>query len=168
MTQTLLKIQGAGMPPMLLEECTQVLEALPLGGLHRTVNGELIYTGVPGMMKYKTVCAGTGKAAPGLDTLKRGDQVRVQCIQRLWQEMEGPESTLSRPAVPNTVLVMTEQRQPVTHTLLSPTQITVKKRPAESLYLSYCPLLIMRVVDLTLNTVEWGETTTWKIKLEEV
>ena len=99
MTQTLLKIQGAGMPPVMLDQCTQTLEAMPLGGLHRTVNGELIYTGVPGRMKYRTVCSGTGNGTPGLDALKRGDQVTVHCIQRLWQEATGERTILSRPAV---------------------------------------------------------------------
>lgn len=167
MTPTLLKIQGAGMPPMLLEECTQTLETIALGGLHRTVNGELIYTGVVGLIKYQSVCTGIGKSMPGFEGLKRGDVVTVECIQRLWQEVTTPEVTLSRPAVENTVLVMDHQRQAVAFTQVSPTEVKLEPQP-EPLYLSYCPVLTMRVIEMKFNMTEWDDKMGWKISLEEV
>ncbi|HCI49089.1 MAG: hypothetical protein A2621_01945 [Alphaproteobacteria bacterium RIFCSPHIGHO2_01_FULL_41_14] len=168
MTQTLLKIQGAGMPPVMLDQCTQTLEAMPLGGLHRTVNGELIYTGVPGRMKYRTVCSGTGNGTPGLDALKRGDQVTVHCIQRLWQEATGERTILSRPAVVGTVLVMDENRQAVAFTMNSPSEVAVTPPLSLPLYLSYCPVLITRVGEIKLKAREWDGGQEWHLGMEEV
>ena len=168
MTPTSLKIQGAGMPSILLEECTQTLETIALGGLHRTVNGELIYTGTPEMTKYKSTCVGCGQGAPGLDALKRGDAVTVQCIQRLWQEVNTAEITLARPSVAGTVLLMDEKRQLVTFNQISATKIGLEEAPLMPLYLSYCPVLNMRILEMTFNVTEWDNKATWKVILEEV
>jgi hypothetical protein len=168
MSPTLLKIQGAGMPPMLLEECTQLLEAVSLGGLHRTVNGELLYTGAPELMKYRTVCKGKGKVAPGFETLKRGDEVTLHCIQRLWQEVKGTHILLSRPAVEGSVLVMDEERTPVSFVLKGSQEVLLEKVPQKPLYLTYCPLLKMRIVDFKLSMEEWTNVQEWKVDLEEI
>lgn len=168
MSPTLLKIQGAGIPPILMEECTQVLEVVPLGGLHRTVNGELLYIGTPGLMKYRTVCSGKGKVAPGFEALRRGDQVTLHCIQRLWQEVKDQRIALSRPAVEDSILVINEDRTPVSFSLEGMQEVLLEKTPQKSLYLSYCPLLKMKVVDFKLRIEEGTNVQEWRLDLEEI
>lgn len=155
------------MPPFLLDECTQTLETLALGGLHRTVNGQLIYTGWEDMVKYKSHCAGKGKMAPGLAKLKRGDAVEVDCIQRLWQEALTTSMTLSRPAVQATLLVMDRDRRLVPFRQVSPTQLEWEAGTGP-VYVSYCPHLQMRVVDMGFKITEWEDTSAWWLNLEEV
>ena len=166
---TQLKIEGAGMPPLLLEEVTQTLEALPLGGMHRTVNGDLLYTGDRGQVKYRMTCAGTGPATPGLDGLHRGDVVTVHCLQRLWQETSKRSAVLSRPAVPGTVLVLDTKRQTVDFDIETDQTLRLKERREEGpVYVSYCPLLKIRLTEMKLNTADWGAGQRWTFAGEEV
>ena len=156
------------MPVWTGRDCTQSLEVLPLGGLHRTLQGTLIYTGGDAPLKYASVCTGKGNTLPGLEALKRGDVVKVHCLQRVWQNGAGAEITLARPAVPETVLVMNAGGQVLAHRLPAPTQLTLTAPPSTPVSITYCPLLTMRVVEMKVSTPEWGTVPEWSLKLEEV
>ncbi|MDC0349159.1 hypothetical protein OAN21_01985 [Alphaproteobacteria bacterium] len=166
---TQLKIEGAGMPPLLLEGVTQTLEALPLGGMHRAVNGDLLYTGDRGQVKYRMACAGTGPATTGLDGLHRGDVVTVHCLQRLWQEVSKRTVFLSRPPVLGTVLALDANHQSVDFEAKEDQSLRLKEALGGGvLYVSYCPILKIRLMETTLNTTDWGAEQGWRLVGEEV
>lgn len=157
-----------GRAALLLEEVTQTLEALPLGGMHRTVNGDLLYTGGRGQVKYRMTCTGTVPATPGLDGLHRGDVMTVHCLQQLWQETLKESSVLSRPAVPGTVLVLDAKRQAVDFDIEADQTLRLKDRREEGpVYVSYCPLLKIRLTEMKLNTANWGAAQGWMLAGEE-
>src|SRR4051812_21910193 len=98
MKETILTLKGVGLPPLSARQCTQTLEAIPLGKLYRTVNGKLLYTGDETHQKYTTLIKGADKNPAGFDALRRGQHVQVGCIQRLWQEEDASVIQLGRPA----------------------------------------------------------------------
>lgn len=162
-----LKIETEGRLVWQGSECTQTLETLPLGGLHRTVNGELIYTGGSTSLKYRSICTGKGNRLPDMDALKRGDEVTIHCIQRLWQGSRDPEIFLVRAAVPETVVVMRSGVM-IDYTMVDSRRVTLSPSPSGPVSITYCPILIMRVEEITVRTAEWSGPAEWTLVLEEV
>jgi hypothetical protein len=166
MKETLLTLKGVGLPPLSARQCTQILEAIPLGKLYRTVNGKLIYTGDERNQKYTTLIKGQDKHPAGFDTLRHGQLVQVGCIQRLWQEEDTSLTQLGRPAVEGSVFVMNEQRKPLSFVQEGPRMIRILSE--EKAYISYRPILDMCVREMNLSTAEWEGGSEWYLKLEEV
>ena len=66
MKETALEFSIGGLPPLSARGCIQTLSAIPLGGLHRTINGALIFTGDTKARKYRSTIRGKDKAPPAL------------------------------------------------------------------------------------------------------
>lgn len=164
----LLQLEKPGMSAWVGRDCTQTLELLPLGGLHRTVRGTLLYTGGPTSLKYRSLCRGKGSTLPGINGLKRGDELTVRCLQRLWQEGQGSEIELIRPAVPETVLVVNEGGDSVDYVFESSSRLKITPPPLGCVSITYCPILTMRVVEMKIHTPGWGQLSEWALVLEEL
>ncbi len=166
MTETILTLKGVGLPPLSARQCTQTLEGVPLGKLSRTVNGKLLYTGDEVHQKYTSLIKGRDKHPAGFDTLRRGQQVQVGCIQRLWQEGTEPTIQLGRPAVEGSVIVMNLRQEPLS--FVQERSQVIRILSEEKAYISYRPILNMRITEMSLSTTEWEGESAWMLKLEEV
>lgn len=166
MKETILTLKGIGLPPLSAGHCTQTLEALSLGKFYRTVNGDLLYTGDDTPQKYITHIKGKDKYPAGLDSLVCGQLVQVGCIVRLWQEGRGEIIHLGRTAVEGSILAINTQQKVLSFSIESPTQIRLLS--SEKAYISYRPLLEMRLIEMNLFTNEWESENEWSLKLEEV
>jgi hypothetical protein len=165
MEETHLSLSIGGLPPFSSRGCTQVLTPLSMGDTHRTVNGELVTTASPLHHKYQTVIKGQDKLPIALDSLWKGQDVVVGCIQHLWQKAGGVELQLSRMPVEGSVIALNEQKEPVQIQTVHGKTVSLEA-PA---YVGYRPLLTMKITDFGYETGEWkGEGCEWFLKLEEV
>lgn len=163
--ETELVISHVGFPPLSARGCTQELVPLALGQFRRTVNGDLVFLGVQGK-KYKTIVSCEDKASFTSDELLPGMVVDVQCIQRLWQKIEGPQVVLDRYPVEDSICALSEARDLIKIICFNGKEVTLDNQ--HSGYLSYRPILKMRVTRFSLTTDEWGGKSGWRLEMEEV
>jgi hypothetical protein len=143
----------------------QELVPLALGQFRRTVNGDLVFLGTNGK-KYKSTISCEDKTVVATDRLDIGGIVDVSCIQRLWQRCEGNRITLDRLPADGSVHAIDEYHNslPIIH--IDGQEITVDS--PQPCFVSYRPLLTMRIIRYVLKTDEWGVKTGWQMELEEV
>lgn len=163
--ETELVISHAGFPPLSARGCIQELVPVSLGQFRRTINGDLVFLGTQGK-KYKTTISCQDKAPLATDELVPGMVVDVQCIQRLWQKVEGSKAVLERFAVEESICAIDERRNPVPIICFSKNEVILGND--ETAFVSYRPLLTMRVIRYALTTNEWGINAGWRLDLEEV
>lgn len=152
--------------------CIQQLMPIETGALRRTINGSLIYTGKPTAHKYRSVISCEDKASLALEGLWRGSEVRVGCIQRLWQTVENHEILLERDPVVESIFLVTEKQQQKDIQEVRGRKVVVcggnsAINPGQA-FVSYRPWLDMRVVTFSLHTNEWGLKAGWRLELEEI
>lgn len=163
--ETELVISHVGFPPLSARGCSQELVPLALGQFRRTINGDLVFLGVQGK-KYKTIITCEDRASFASDELLPGMVVDVQCIQRLWQKIEGSQVVLDRYPVEKSLCAITEERDPMRIICFNGKEITLDNQKVG--YVSYRPVLKMRVTRFGLTTDEWGAKAGWRLELEEV
>ena len=103
MSETDLKLSCGGLPPWSARGCTQILQPIPTGDLRRTVNGQLVYTGLQSHQKYQSLIQCEDKIPIALDGLWTGNEIEVSCIQSLTQKMSGQTCRLDRMPVKETI-----------------------------------------------------------------
>ncbi len=155
-----------GLPPMSARGCTQTLVPIANGELRRTVNGQLVYTGTQTHEKYRSIIECEDKAPAAFDNLWPGAEIKVGCISRLWQKFQGQTVILSRDPVAHSIIALTPARQAIQIASCENRQVDFAQTIEEG-YVSYCPLLNMRVVDLMSAVDEWGLKVRWRLVLEE-
>ncbi len=163
--ETELVISGSGFPPLSARGCIQELVPLAMGQFRRTVNGDLVFLGTNGK-KYKTVISCEDKSVIATDSLDVGSIVEISCIQRLWQKSNGGKIELDRIPVTGSIHVIDEHHNPLPIICYDRQEITVATQ--QPCYVSYRPILTMRIVRYFLKTDEWGVKTGWQMELEEV
>lgn len=163
MMETELTLSIGGMPPLSARGCVQELMPVMLGTLRRTINGQLVYVGKP-QLKYRSIIRCQDKGVLASEGLWRGTLVKVGCIQRLWQKSEGGQVVLERDPVEGSVAAMDQVQVPVKIMSVKGRTVTLEGKG----YVSYRPLLDMRVTDFSLTTHEWEVQGGWKLELEEV
>lgn len=161
-------LSRGGFPPLSARGCTQQLMPLATGALRRTVNGNLTYTGKPAAHKYRSLISCEDKASLALEGLWRGSEVRVGCIQRLWQKAGGQEVLLERDPVKDSVIAIAEKQQEKTIQEVTGRMVVLAEAFPEETYISYRPWLDMRIVTFSLYTNEWGLKAGWRLELEEI
>ena len=109
--------------------------------LRRTVNGGLIDVSAPQMRKYRLEASGDDQEPPALDGLWAGMEVEVDCHVELSYPTAG--GSPSRPAVPGSERVSGD-------------------------YTLYCPVLLCRVLELSVERSEWEAAYSWQIALSEI
>ncbi|MDF3034283.1 MAG: hypothetical protein K0R76_1237 [Alphaproteobacteria bacterium] len=164
-------LSKGGFPPLSARGCVQQLMPVGCGTLRRTLNGTLVYTGKPLAHKYRSLISCEDKASLALEGLWRGSEVRVGCIQRLWQKVAGLEVILERDPMIGSIFATTahQERREVQEALGR--KVVLAESPAgmnEDVFVSYRPWLDMRVVTFSLSTNEWGLKAGWRLELEEI
>lgn len=166
--ETELVISHGGLPPLSARGCEQELTPLSLGQFRRTINGDLIFTGVRGK-RYKSIITCRDKTVLATNDLEPGTVVSIQCIQRLWQKVQGSNATLERHPVVESICVIDEQKRSISLRRLDNREVVLDVDHAEKIsFISYRPTLEMRVIRYSLLTNEWGGKTGWRLELEEV
>lgn len=174
MSQTDLVISRIGFPPFSARGVTQTLEPLLCGEARRTIDGRLVYTGLPSHEKYKSLVLCEDKAVLAMGSLWRGAEVEVSCVAFLTQECRGRKGdtlALARPAVVGSVRLYDEARQRYEARLEeSGTTVTLTGEGTypNTFYLSYRPLLKMRILTFKFLADEWGGKEGWRMTLEEI
>jgi hypothetical protein len=158
-----------GFPPLSARGCVQHLMPVEAGILRRTINGKLLYIGKPLTHKYRSVISCEDKAALALEGFWRGSELRVGCIQRLWQKVMGQQIiTLERDPVEGSVFAVTSKQQKREIQEIRGRNIVFAEAALEESFVSYRPWLDMRVVSFSLMTNEWGLKAGWRLELEEI
>lgn len=163
--ETELVITHAGFPPLSARGCKQELVPKALGQFRRTVNGDLVFLGIQGK-KYRSLISCEDKASFASDELLPGMIVDVHCIQRLWQKVEGPQVNLDRQPVNKSIRAIKDKSTPVQVICYNGQELTLDNQGVA--FVSYRPILKMRVVSYTLLTDEWTSSSGWRLELEEV
>ena len=158
-----LKMSRGGFPPLSARGCVQSLTPIKLGNFHRTINGKLIYNTPTGSKKYCSRIVCHDKSAFASEGLWVGEEVGVACIQRLIQKFSGSKVNLERIPVNGSVKVIAAAKTE----LKVVERKVVFERPAEG-FISYRPVLQMRITDMQLKTDEWGLKAQWQLDLEEI
>ena len=161
-------LSRGGFPPLSARGCIQQLMPVEAGALQRTINGVLIYTGKPVAHKYRSVISCEDKASLALEGFWRGSEVRVGCIQRLWQKIAGEEICLERDPVMGSVFAITAKQQEREVQEVTGRKVIFSQNNSEEAFVSYRPWLDMRVVTFSLQTNEWGLKAGWRLELEEI
>lgn len=147
--------------------CTQTLIPIAHGQLRRTINGQLIHTGLPGHTKYQSTITGEDQAPPALENIWKGTLFQVGCLAYLTQPiLRPPRIELARDPVPDSVVIiddMGDYHEPLT---VSGRNVTLPENKAIG-FVSYRPQLDMYAIDFQITTNEWGMKVGWVLKLEE-
>lgn len=163
--ETTLVLSRGGLPPMSARGCVQELNPISQGQFKRTVNGDLIFMGLQ-EKKYKTIISCQDTTVLATNDLVPGSIVQVSCIQPLWQKITGGKATLEKKPVLGSIHVFDESKKPV-H-LVRCEENNIEVATAEIAYVSYRPILTMRIISYSLKTNEWGTKSGWSLELEEI
>lgn len=166
--ESVLILSKGGFPPLSARGCIQHLMPIMGGDLKRTINGLLVYTGNPLIHKYRSIITCEDKTVLALDEFWRGSQIRVGCIQSLWQKVTKSPVILSREPIEGSIFVITDQQQDRQIQEIQGRKVILKIGSDEDVYLSYRPWLDMRVVNFAFMTNEWGLKSGWRLELEEI
>ena len=104
-------LSRGGFPPLSARGCVQQLMPILAGELRRTINGSLIYTGKSLTHKYRSIITCEDRAVIAMEGFWRGSEIRVGCIQRIWQKVEGEQALLERDPIEGSVFIMTAKQQ---------------------------------------------------------
>lgn len=167
--ETELTISIGGLPPLSARGCEQELTPIIQGEFHRTINGDLIYLGENFHTKYKSTVTCNDKTAIATDGLHRGSEIKLGCIQRLWQKIEPDqiELNLDKLPVPESICALDKDNNPIPIKFADKHLVTLET-PHQGGFICYRPLLSMRVIGYNLRTNEWGIKVGWQIECEEI
>jgi hypothetical protein len=166
--ETNLILSRGGFPPFSARGCVQHLMPIESGMMRRTINGKLVYIGKSLMHKYRSIISCEDKTSLALDGIWRGSDLRVGCIQFIWQKVQGKEAVLERDPVEGSVFAMTSKQQERGIKEVYGRKIILHAMEEEETFVSYRPWLDMRVVSFSLMTNEWGLQAGWRLELEEI
>jgi hypothetical protein len=168
--ETELTISIGGLPPLSARGCEQELTPIIQGEFHRTINGDLIYLGDNTHTKYKSTVTCNDKTAIATDGLHRGSEIKLGCIQRLWQKIETdqPDVMLDKLAMLDSIYALDSDNNPIGIIEAIDHQLIKLETPHKGGFICYRPLLNMRVIQYHLKTNEWGIKVGWQIECEEI
>jgi hypothetical protein len=169
MSETNLILGVAGMPPQSAGNCRQELLPVPNGEFRKSINGDLLYLENNERKRYRSVISCKDINSPPVDGIWIGTQLTVGCIQNLWQTIDSGKQQirLIRPPVSGSVCVINDCGEAVRFEL-EDDEVKLSETFEEKIFVCFRPWLIMRVVDFSLETNEWGMSGGWKLVLEEV
>jgi hypothetical protein len=172
--QSYLTLSVGGVSPFSARGCHQELITVDQTLWKRTLSGALVplgFFGAQQQKKYKTIITCQDAAPIAFGGIVPGTIINVGCIQRLWQCSNGPEVVLEKKAVDGSISVINEARmaigfmQQCDHV----TTLTIDIDAGDAPYfVSYRPVLCMRLLSYKLETKEWDMHQSWRMELEEV
>lgn len=165
--ESVLKISKMGFPPWSLRDAHQKIGPIAAPVMRRTINGTLVSIAPPTHRKYATLITCQDKQGPAMDDIWVGDAVEVACIQPFIQAFCTDTLELSRPAVTGSIRAYDQTGASVG--FVQEGQILRLQIPAGITgYVSYRPLLQMRLKSFQLHNHEWDLQTAWQMDLEEI
>jgi hypothetical protein len=169
MGETNLILGIAGLPPESARNCQQELSPVPNGEFKKSINGDLLFLETNERKRYKSVISCKDTNSPVIEGIWVGSQISVGCIQNLWQVIKPGElkTRLIRPAVENSVCVLNNLGDAVRFELTDH-EVELYKTSEEKIFVCFRPWLVMRVINFSLETDEWGMSGGWKLLLEEI
>lgn len=181
MTDTLLTLDIAGLPPWSARGLTQTLEPIDAGTLRRSVNGALIDLTWAGLRRYRSTVSGGDVQPPAFDAFWRGLPVTVGCLAELGRPVALSAglgtATLEREPVAGSLRGLAEggmrpfgSAAATVHHSAGAWQVEIDLQDAAvtgPAWLWYRPRLLMRVIDWSTDTEEWAARAGWTLTLEE-
>lgn len=173
MAQTVLKFYrledhgGSYLPLGSARGCKQTLAPLKALNTCRTIDGRLLSMD-PVLDKYVSTIVCSDRVPPALEGLSLGTRLRVECLQHIVTPLikGGGKITLSRPAVPESVLFFCDTEElPVSLSKENEADLCAYTQEG---HLIYRPILDMMVMEYAVETEEWNASTSWKMVLHEV
>ncbi|MDR0633092.1 MAG: hypothetical protein LBF84_03050 [Holosporales bacterium] len=171
--ETSLTLSIGGLPPLSARGCTQELKPKPQGFFKRTLNGDLIFVG-NSSHKYISTIKCSDSIPIATEGLQIGTPVLVGCIQPLCQKISISEEssksvTLERDVIVNSVQIFDAENRDCPDFTVDGRIVTIPNPPQYvGLFVSYYPILNMRVTSFVLTTDEWNMKSGWQLDLEEV
>lgn len=138
---TILVLDGIGIPLLSAVDATQTLEPIENArNMRRDVNGTLVDLSRESHRKYASKISCTFNRPPAFDGIWPGMEVTVHCCCEMTYPVSGQPG---RPVVSGSE-----------HT--------------EGDFVSYRPILVMKVINNTVEFAEWQAEYSWELELEEV
>jgi hypothetical protein len=169
MSETNLILGVAGLPPQSARNCKQELSPILNGEFKRSINGNLLFLETNERKRYKSAISCKDVNSPLIDGIWIGTQLSVGCIQNLWQSIDAGErkTRLVRPPVADSVCVVDNLGDAIRFELRDD-EVELPRIYGEKVFVCFRPWLVMKVVDFSLETDEWGMTGGWRLVVEEV
>jgi hypothetical protein len=168
--ETDLILSVGGLPPLSARGCVQELMPVNNGTFRRTVNGTLLHLGHA--LKYRSIITCEDKTSLATHGLRPGSLVRVGCIQRLWQKVNGDQTImLEREAIEGSIGAVDSNQQSIVVRQVVGQSVDLMPfaTPTDGeCFITYRPWLMMCVITYSLTTHEWGIKTGWRLELEEI
>ena len=166
--ETDLWIEGVYFPRFSARECTQELWPVMDDRLfQRTINGTLLFLGHEKDLKYKTIMTCNDQSMPVMGHISKGSMVKVGCLQFISQPLLKETTKLCRSCIEGSISVFSMNHTATEFTSrLEENDIYIESK--EGCYVTFRPILCMRVIDFRFIQHEWGEKNGWSITLEEV
>lgn len=166
---SVLTINGLGLPLFSARGCRQELVPIPNGHFRKTVNGDLCFIKLSDRQRYKTIIKCKDVNVPAFGNFRIGSIVKIDCIQSIWQNIEaGTQSIeLIRDFVDGSVLVINENGQDVPFSL-NGKKIELKSQNDSNLFVSFRPSLQMLITHFVAECNEWDLTHEWRLEAEEI
>ena len=168
--QTKLKISHVGFPPFSTGNCSQTLMPLNQQKVWRTINGEAITGEIRQPNKYKTFISGYDVNLPCFGAISIGSKVFIECIQRLWVQMDADgRGIIDKNPVEESVVALDDNKN-LYELIREDDRIFMlrDKGDKEAIFLGYKPCLEMIVTGLRIENEEWGKGYKWELQAEEV
>jgi hypothetical protein len=169
MSETNLILGLAGLPPESARNCQQELSPIPNGEFKKSINGDLLFLETTERRRYKSVISCRDRNSPIIDGIWIGSQITVGCIQNMWQSIAPGELKIKlvRPPVADSICVVNNFGDAIRFNLADD-EVELHQPHGEKIFVCFRPWLVMKVVNFSLETDEWGMSGGWKLVLEEV
>jgi hypothetical protein len=170
MSESNLIFDGFEMPPESARNCVQELYPIPNGEFKKSINGNTLFLESTERRRYRSAIFCRDVNALIIEGIWIGSQIKVGCIQTLWQSINAGETTirLTRPAVDKSVCALDCSGNPVKFNLQNNVDVKLNEAPKEKIFVCFRPWLTMKIIDFSLETNEWGMSGGWKLILEEI
>ncbi|MDR1982797.1 MAG: hypothetical protein LBQ08_03310 [Holosporaceae bacterium] len=169
MNETNLILGFSGLPPESARNCTQELSPIPNGEFRKSINGDLLFLETTERRRYRSIISCKDTNSPIISGIWVGSQISVGCIQNLWQVINPGELKvgLVRPAVEDSICVINNLGDAIKFRATND-EVELRKTYEEKVFVGFRPWLIMKVINFSLETDEWGVSNGWKLILEEI
>jgi hypothetical protein len=166
--ETMLTLSVGGFPPLSARGCEQTLSVINDGDMRRTINGTLVLNKNQPIKKYKSIIKCKDKTSLASFGLYPGKDIMVGCIHHLFQAGNVGDNGLERPFVDGSIQVININRELIPFIIQNKTIHIEQTNNMDPIFISYRPLLSMRVVRYELFTYEWSLESGWELELEEI
>lgn len=166
--ESLLKIQGVGLPPFSARGCKQELVPIPNGVFRNTVNGKLMFLKTSDLQRYKTIIKCNDVNTPTLGNLFIGNEIEIECIQSIWQAVDPKTEKveLIRDYVPDSIVLINKNCKEFNFEI-NGLELSINPVCDEQLFVTFRPKLKMKITNFYSSNDEWELNSSWQLEAEE-